>query len=809
MSLPINGSSSTDLISLLHDQTKSASLAQPKQGSPKSNIDFLIHGVNVHGLSNFFVPGGVERAVKAFDASNNIALMTGLNAMEGMPETNGPVGLAILGDALRKMGKTVTFISDSVNQPVIKAALKLINPEAAKYMQFVKFDHKDGENATKEANRILDDHQFDTVVAGELIGRSQKSDGTEGPRMNAKGENINAFNAATDELLKVANQRDNITTIAFGDRGNEAGMGGLEGLPKAQNGKDMATAIPANIQVTSWNTNLGLEAAAAVMLANAGKKDEIVTPMQVGEMIKESMQYGAVDGVTGGGIPDIQSKGKHGEFLQSGVNGHGLGVHKAMTTLLRSTVDHISAPKNAIIAKKIPEEGPFIISVFDSSNGGLIAAQNLQKFLEYRFGLKVRFIVVTDHGNAPYGPKSRTTLIGLVNAGMRVPDKLALDENTPAADGNAFGCNTADTATPEALQPNDELGTEKVETKIFHLIQPTANAMVELGGDRPVGVSTAATAKDNRYHNLVQTLSGEKETDLIRIGAPGWADAINMLAHLDAGGDKDGPGPKSCDWTDWSPHLPVGKTRHEEMTLNEKLEVLLKKIFTEENGGVLPSNLSKMTVGEKLQALVNLYVDRIPKNATSVWLTCTHYPAVKELMEKRLQETGRGHIEVIDPMEFLAMDIGKHLREVGPSIDRSKRLPDLTPIVITSGKPNSGVSESAQALLHPKAHVVHVSSLRDIKPKRVSLIHDLLFKPEFVPKITDLAMSDASSSIAPVPIPRTTSKTAIFKAENWEGWKKNPIGRRLAALTGNGKTVASSSETATAPGTAPTRSATQ
>ena len=61
---------------------------------------------------------------------------------------------------------------------------------------------------------------------------------------------------------------------------------------------------------------------------------------------------------------------------------------------------------------------------------------------------------------------------------------------------------------------------------------------------------------------------------------------------------------------------------------------------------------------------IRRYVDTIPLDATSVWLCCTHYPAIKQRIEARLAERLAAEsansgkvlppIEVIDPMEYQA-----------------------------------------------------------------------------------------------------------------------------------------------------------
>jgi glutamate racemase len=83
------------------------------------------------------------------------------------------------------------------------------------------------------------------------------------------------------------------------------------------------------------------------------------------------------------------------------------------------------------------------------------------------------------------------------------------------------------------------------------------------------------------------------------------------------------------------------------------------------------------------------YVDQIPLNATSVWLCCTHFPILRELIRKVLNERLLAHglaadsIPIIDPIEFQAEATIEVLRNARPSMKDYSRVADMT--VATTG----------------------------------------------------------------------------------------------------------------------------
>ncbi|MCT7305257.1 glutamate cyclase domain-containing protein [Ralstonia wenshanensis] len=177
---------------------------------------------------------------------------------------------------------------------------------------------------------------------------------------------------------------------------------------------------------------------------------------------------------------------------------------------------------------------------------------------------------------------------------------------------------------------------DNVDVPVINLIDVTSHAMVEHGGDRPAVIATAGTVKSGAYQNRVAELTNGDITPQA-VAAHKFADFVNDLKHK-----SDDPAVKA-----------------------------------------------------ELQAASDKYVEELDPNTTSLWLCCTHYPAMKDFLVTSLQKRGMD-IPVIDPMEYQAKAL---LNEIGKSEWHTPSAAYSTePYVVTSGK-TGPVSESVQNLM--------------------------------------------------------------------------------------------------------------
>jgi glutamate racemase len=314
------------------------------------------------------------------------------------------------------------------------------------------------------------------------------------------------------------------------------------------------------------------------------------------------------------------------------------------------------------------------LGIMDSSNGGLFAANTLAEYIRLNTGRTVQRIIGVDHARAPYGKLPPENIANYTNGVLRTLDGALKGTSSHVA--IAMACNTACT-------PGTEVIAAGVDAPVINLIDVTASAMATTGGAKPVSLSTNATRDSNAYANAVTRLT-DGQVAIEEIGA---SDAPFELAQI------------------------VNDRMHE---------------------STAPADQAFVAAAAKF------YAEKIPEDATSVWLTCTHYPALKPQLEAALTARGMGNVEVVDPMRFQAKAVIEHLGL--PQTER-ENVPDTQkarpPVVITSGEPlpeggttSYGVRKSAQSFMRREdVRVVHVESFDGVTPAQLNEIRHAIYRP--------------------------------------------------------------------------------
>ncbi|WP_194714018.1 glutamate cyclase domain-containing protein [Noviherbaspirillum soli] len=255
----------------------------------------LLMAFQARGIGNFVRESGAgnfNTAVHTLLQATRVLLCTGFNVAENMPETDGPLGTALLAYACFRAEKYVALVADTHNAHLLREQLFFLDPACARNISIeeVKANNQEPSGSWEY---ILDRHQPDAVVHTEVPGRNK-----DGKYLNMRGIQISDFNAALDEIADLANAR-RINTIAVGDGGNEAGMGQIKGVSKALNKEEMQAVIPAAHQVIAWNSNLGAIAMGEFVMSAAGKGPSC-TERDFEKMLRILFKEGAVDGITRG-----------------------------------------------------------------------------------------------------------------------------------------------------------------------------------------------------------------------------------------------------------------------------------------------------------------------------------------------------------------------------------------------------------------------------------------------------------------------------------------------------------------------------
>jgi hypothetical protein len=279
--------------------------------------------------------GNLLTALHSLQCAQKVLLCTGFNVAPGMPETDGPVGTAILAYALSRCGKTLVVVVDELNEPLMREALRVLDPTFASKVQIERMPGTH-EDRTAQAHQMLQRIGPDVVMHIEVPGRNSKD-----IYSNMVGVSIDDYNKPHDELMNVANH-EGIPTIGVGDGGNESGMGGALNVPTAINGNEMQAVVPAMHQIFAWNSNLGAIAPAELLIAineRASPKNRACTGIQLVEIIGALLKGGAVDGVTRGSKLDEKGVDRKGQPAYTAVDGHPSSRHVADLEALHSIVD--------------------------------------------------------------------------------------------------------------------------------------------------------------------------------------------------------------------------------------------------------------------------------------------------------------------------------------------------------------------------------------------------------------------------------------------------------------------------------------
>jgi len=247
----------------------------------------------------------------------------------GLPETDGPIGAAVLARALALgLGAVPIGVSEESVLPCLEACFAAAGliPAHVEALDrgrnrcgFVDFP-VDASLAAHAARRILDLMQPKALIA------------VEGPVAGAAGEyhggggfEISAFTAKTDVLFAMAQERG-IATIGIGDLGNELGMGVVAPEVRAHvpRGDVIAAQLAADVAVIANISNWGAYGVAACLAAMVGNDAIFHDGREEVRLIDACVRAGAIDPVGG--------------QRRAWVDGTDAHTNAAMVDLLRSVV---------------------------------------------------------------------------------------------------------------------------------------------------------------------------------------------------------------------------------------------------------------------------------------------------------------------------------------------------------------------------------------------------------------------------------------------------------------------------------------
>jgi len=228
-------------------------------------------GRNVFGL---LLPDQLRLAAQSLRLAKRVGIVSGFYIPEtGAGETDGPPGAKVVGEALRKLGVEVEYITDTWNAPLFRAL---------------------GIEPNTDIDQVLSRIRPTHLVSIERVGR-----GRDGRYRNMHGTDITPTTAPLDGLFLEAG-RLGLTTIGIGDGGNEIGMGRVfaDALVTVVHGRDIASVVPTDFCITAGVSNWGGYGLAGALSILAGR-DLLPTADQCfADLERLVRDGGAVDGVT-------------------------------------------------------------------------------------------------------------------------------------------------------------------------------------------------------------------------------------------------------------------------------------------------------------------------------------------------------------------------------------------------------------------------------------------------------------------------------------------------------------------------------
>jgi uncharacterized membrane protein YjfL (UPF0719 family) len=199
----------------------------------------------------------------------------------GTPETDGPPGAVVIGQALQRVGRRVLYVTDRVSEPLMKG---LTPPE-----QVLSFPIADEPTSRRHALALLDRHRPALLVSIERCGRTK-----DGRYLNMRGLDVSAETAQVDALFESV-----IPSVGIGDGGNEIGMGNVAAAVAAC-GKLVPDPCVTRVSklviasVSNWG-GYGLVAALSSLLG----RDLLPSVEEERRLVERTAALGAVDGTTG------------------------------------------------------------------------------------------------------------------------------------------------------------------------------------------------------------------------------------------------------------------------------------------------------------------------------------------------------------------------------------------------------------------------------------------------------------------------------------------------------------------------------
>jgi len=257
------------------------------------NLDIGNRGVrNLHRAATDDTPLCLESARildKQLKKESHICITTGFPiGNQKIPETDGPLGAAMLGKTVKNLGAEPVFLVEKFCKGPMEKLLDLNDLDNAKMETL----HTKKNRTEQFCDKILNEYDPSLLISIEKPGKAADCS-----YHDMKGNDISDKVGEIDELFDRASD-SGIPTIGIGDGGNEIGMGNVhtaveEYVPK---GEKIASATKVDSLVTAGVSNWGGYGILA-SLSRIRNKQLVHDRELEKEMIKTFVDSGGIDGV--------------------------------------------------------------------------------------------------------------------------------------------------------------------------------------------------------------------------------------------------------------------------------------------------------------------------------------------------------------------------------------------------------------------------------------------------------------------------------------------------------------------------------
>lgn len=622
----------------------------------KKSAQTLIEGVGEQLLSRPF-PVGKAHLKKECEASlkknflpifhrianaEKVMIFCGRNTAEGKLTVEGPVSAAIAAYTLYKCHKVAIIVSDEPNKRLIQLLLTALDEKCGKFMTYLPINQVNG-TLLSTLFRQVTSRKPDVTLYIDIPGRNR-----DGDYLDEMGRPIALSNVAFDQALNLQNAQK-MEAIALCSGINSAGYPANESVANfSQKDDDLRTTVSASHSLVLPDVIAGT-LSLMELVSTACTDLEACSTAQVQRLLSiaaekiEDMKLQA---------PVLRKMSKPRPPWQAAAPARIAEDHPTLQILksIHDVIDasHVMWPASL---EKIKFYGPEIrhVTLFDSSDGVLIATEDFLDYMRARSNFHVKVQAVADHEKRPYGRFLPDELFSVVVNGLAFCASLQ-------GDAIVMVCNTACTVGLDRVKAVVEKWLVEMDlhykVEIIDLIATVAGAILDEGGARPVLLATQATAESHAYPRAIEILA-EKQGKV----AP-------LVTVIGCGNRDKRP------QDDWATFV--------------------------NNGAHDPNHPDH----EAFLFAVKTYAYQIPLNASSIWLCCTHFPILAKFLRKYLNERlvaigmEPDCILIVDPLSYQADATIVHLSKKKST--KSKDYASLRNLEVVTTGSHKEVSKSVK-----------------------------------------------------------------------------------------------------------------